>query len=538
MRTKPAYLTISLTGMILACLSCTDEPVTNVDPVCRIVSPVDGEEVQAGDTVTIIAEAVDEDDRIADVLFFFGGSPIGSASLSPYTFKYVPTPDQDGYQSIRATALDAQGGQASDEITVQVVINLPIVQTLEPHLDEQDRLVLGGVVSGDGGSEVTSRGVCWSTDPDPDIEDEHTCVGAGTGSFTCTVSGLEIGKTYYIRAFASNSTGTSYGSQLTYRLVTKPVVRTEPVSDLTNITVVFTGTVINDGGDSIVALGFIWGTQPALDTNDNHLPAAAGSGAFSYRLTGLSVSSSYYYRAYATNSKGTAYGEEIQFTTLSLEFGSVLDDRDKRIYSTVEIADQWWMSENLNAGVFVKSTPSSGESDDLLDNGIIEKYCYDNNPGLCDQFGGLYTWDEMMQYEPSDKGKIGTVQGVCPSGWHLPTEKEWRRLEINLGMSPAEAKEPGIRGSQEGTRIKEKEGNHWLITDPTIADEVAFHALPAGIRLIDGGFDALGAVTSFWSSTMIEEGSAWNRHLTDEFTGILKGEGAHNEGFSVRCVKD
>jgi uncharacterized protein (TIGR02145 family) len=246
----------------------------------------------------------------------------------------------------------------------------------------------------------------------------------------------------------------------------------------------------------------------------------------------------YYARAYATNRKGTSYGEELRFTTHQNKCGVFTDERDGQQYRTVKIGKQEWMADNLNVGVFTTSNGTETFHSDVSDNGIIQKYCYENDPGFCELYGGLYDWKEMMHYSRSDTGLIGTTQGICPTGWHIPTEKEWQTLELNLGMSPEEVSDLEIRGAEQGIMLKDDSSIYWTFKVKEPANEVDFNALPAGIRLLDGYFDAQGAVTSFWSASLKDGNSAWNRHLTDEEHGIQRGVASLQEGFSVRCIKD
>ncbi|MBK6963776.1 MAG: hypothetical protein IPH20_07440 [Bacteroidales bacterium] len=125
--------------------------------------------------------------------------------------------------------------------------------------------------------------------------------------------------------------------------------------------------------------------------------------------------------AYATNINGTAYGNELTFTTTSDAFicgTTPVTDVDGNIYNTVLIGDQCWMKENLNTGVRING------SFNATFNGINEKYCYQDNPSNCEIYGGLYQWTELMQSGFGDPGN----SGICPDGWHIPTIGEWADL--------------------------------------------------------------------------------------------------------------
>lgn len=176
----------------------------------------------------------------------------------------------------------------------------------------------GGNVTNNGGADVTARGVCWSTSADPTISDSFTSDGSGTGSFTSSLTGLSSGVTYHIRAYATNSVGTGYGADSTFTTlagVSLPTVSTSAISNITVTSASGGGNAISDGGATITAKGICysqWGT-PTIDSS--HTSDGSGTGSFTSSLTGLTGGTTYYVRAYATNSVGTAYGDQVSFGT-------------------------------------------------------------------------------------------------------------------------------------------------------------------------------------------------------------------------------
>ena len=176
----------------------------------------------------------------------------------------------------------------------------------------------GGYVSSDGGASVTSRGVCWSINPNPTTSGDHTTNGSGTGSFSSYLSGLSANTTYYVRAYATNSIGTDYGNQRTFTTdANLPTVSTIQVVGVTAHTANSGGNVSSDGGAEVTARGVCWSTNPNPTIYHNHTDDGNGTGIFGSYLSGLSASTTYYVRAYATNRAGTDYGDELSFTTLS-----------------------------------------------------------------------------------------------------------------------------------------------------------------------------------------------------------------------------
>ncbi len=181
-----------------------------------------------------------------------------------------------------------------------------------------DRAVCGGNITSDVRLEITSLGVCWSTSPNPTINDNKTTDGTGLGSFTSQITGLIDNTTYYVRAYATNSHDTAYGEERTFTTVvgTLPNVSTNDVTSITGDGAVCGGNVTSDGNLTETSCGVCWSTSPNPTINGNKTTNGTGSGSFTSNITGLTENTTYYVRAYATNSKGTAYGEEKSFTTL------------------------------------------------------------------------------------------------------------------------------------------------------------------------------------------------------------------------------
>lgn len=174
----------------------------------------------------------------------------------------------------------------------------------------------GGMVSAVGGSVLLDRGICWSTLQSPTVNNFKVSNAGGPGIFSCDLTGLTPGVTYYIRAYATNATGTAYGNQVSFTTLFVPVISTNAITGITTTTAVSGGTISSSGSSSITAKGVCWSTviNPVvtLATKTNN---GSGSGNFSSSITGLTTHTTYYVRAYATSAVGTAYGQNISFTT-------------------------------------------------------------------------------------------------------------------------------------------------------------------------------------------------------------------------------
>jgi pectin methylesterase-like acyl-CoA thioesterase len=179
----------------------------------------------------------------------------------------------------------------------------------------------GGVISNDGNAAITAKGVCWNTSGSPTISDGHTSDGTTLVPFSSSITGLTPGNTYSVRAYATNSAGTSYGNEVTFTTLSSlstPTIATNAVTNIVNTSATGSGTISAWGGSSITDRGICWGTShnPDLGTAVDFNSAGAGvEGTFTAPIGGLTLGTTYYVRAYAINSTGTSYGTEVSFTT-------------------------------------------------------------------------------------------------------------------------------------------------------------------------------------------------------------------------------
>lgn len=177
----------------------------------------------------------------------------------------------------------------------------------------------GGEVINDGGDSVTERGVCWNTTGAPTLDDDFTSDGTGTGTFVSGITGLTLGTTYYVRAYATNAVGTAYGNTISFTTVALPTITTKSATSITEDSASSGGTISDDGGESILEKGVCWNTSGTPTIADDTTSDGTGTATFNSSLTGLTPSTTYHVRAYATNIAGTGYGNEVVFTTLDDE---------------------------------------------------------------------------------------------------------------------------------------------------------------------------------------------------------------------------
>jgi len=202
-----------------------------------------------------------------------------------------------------------------------------------------------------------------------------------------------------------------------------------------------------------------------------------------------------------------------------------------QVYNTIQIFSQCWLKENLNVGTMIPGTQ------EMSNNSIIEKYCYNNNINNCTTYGGLYQWDEMMQYTTTQG-----VQGICPLGWHIPTDEEWKVLEgavdSQYGIGDTEW-DIGweSRGFDAGLNLRSTSG--WSFNGNG-TDLFGFSGLPGGYRSLSGYFlYSIGDNGYWWTSTENLSSNVWFRDLSYDSPEVNRGYyGYKASGFSVRCLRD
>jgi uncharacterized protein (TIGR02145 family) len=451
------------------------------------------------------------------------------------------TPDVLYY--VRAYATNIAGTAYGDYVSFLTPpeAGLPVVITLEVTSITETTAMSGGNITNDGGYPVTSRGVCWSTSENPTLADLHTNDGSGTGEFTSEITGLTPNTNYYVRAYATNISGTSYGENEGFTTAQEsglPVLTTNAVSSITQTTAASGGNITEDGGYEVIARGVCWNTSENPTLLNSYTEDGAGIGSFTSNITGLASGTRYYVRAYATNSTGTSYGNQFSFETA---WGNTqISDYDGNSYSTVQIGEQIWMAENLKTTHYSDGTPLVDGTDVTEISGdYTTKYwfVYGDNPDNKSAYGLLYTWAAAVNGTSGSAANPSGVQGVCPTGWHVPSDEEWMQLEIFIGMDPGEADNDSWRGTDEGGKLKEEGYTNWNSPNTSATNKSGFTALGAGHRTNTNNYTNMKTGANFWSATNNGDQS-WTRLLLYNYATVYRWQYVNNFGLSVRCVKD
>lgn len=376
----------------------------------------------------------------------------------------------------------------------------------------------GGNVIDDGGANVTERGIVWNTAAAPTTSlTTKTIDGTGVGSFSSAIANLSPSTNYFVRAYATNSEGIAYGNEITFTTgsIVLPTLSTNVVSGITNNSATLGGTISSDGGATINARGVCWSTNTnptiALSTKTTD---GTGIGVFTSTISGFTANTTYYVRAYATNSAGTSYGTEISFTTLTT--------------LTITIGNQTWSATNLNVATYSDGTVIPQVTDPTAWNNLTTgAWCYyNNNPANGGLYGKLYNWYAVAGiWNEVSKTDLSQRKKLAPMMYHIPSDSEWTILTTYLGgksVAGGKAKETGIA--------------HWRSPNQDATNTSDFTGLPGGF--CSGTFNNVGANGIWWSFSDYSLTSSLSRVLTYDLGSFDSLGSKKSNGYSVRCIRD
>ncbi len=287
-----------------------------------------------------------------------------------------------------------------------------------------------------------------------------------------------------------------------------PAISTTDLKNITFISAITGGIISSNGGAGIIARGVCWAKTASPTIANTKTNEGSGIGAFISEIKGLTAGTTYYVRSYATNIVGTVYGNEIKFTTEN--------------YNFITIGTQDWMTKNLdvvtyrNGDTIKQVTDQIAWGSQVHGNGGAWSY-YNNDPVNGPIYGKLYNWYALTDH-----------RGLCPVGWHAPTEDEWEILIKTLGGY-----------TLAGGKMKSKDSTLWKNPNNDATNESKFSGLPGGRRLPIGSFWEIGLNGYWWSTTeRVIDAEVWSIGLNYNNGAIAKGSISPKFGLSVRCIKD
>ena len=335
---------------------------------------------------------------------------------------------------------------------------------------------------------------------------------------------------YSVRCLRDETEGSSDSTQISL-----PTVTTDSVTAITTTSATLYGTISNPDNVTITAQGFEWKTAE----DSNYTTVNASGETMSYNLTGLTANTGYSYRAFVTTAEGTSYGEEVSFTTAAAvpQGGQpcpgtpTVVDYDGNVYNTVQIGQQCWMKENLR---------TTREPDGTI---ISGHYYPNNDSNNVAVYGYLYHWFAVMNGASPSSANPSGVQGICPFGWHVPSNAEWAELESYLGSQNqylcnndssyiAKALASTTEWNSPDGICLCCVGNNQNSNNAT-----GFDALPSGYYYFDSSI-GFGENACYWSSTELHNGSAWYCGLIYSDAHVYRYPYDKTNGYSVRCLRD
>ena len=242
---------------------------------------------------------------------------VGGQGLGDFTCELIGLKDGTTYY-VRAYAINKKDTAYGEEIRFETVKMLPpTVNTIEPTLVSYTSATLGGNVTDEGGAKVTERGIVYGTSKNPIVDSTKVVCGEGKGEFICELTNLQETTTYYARSYAINEKGINYGKEVEFKTKTivPPIVITTQPTNISYYSANVGGNVKDDGGTDITERGVVYANETNPTIDNNRIVSGNGLGEYICELTDLQDGTKYYARAYATNAKGTSYGEEVNFTT-------------------------------------------------------------------------------------------------------------------------------------------------------------------------------------------------------------------------------
>lgn len=436
--------------------------------------------------------------------------------------------NSDTQYNVRAYATNNIGTSYGNSFSFKTSAILPVITLTSVSTVTSNSANSGGNVTSTGGASVTRRGIAFSTSPNPTVFNNTTNDGQGLGVFSSNLTNLSPLTQYYIRAYATNMNGTAYSSQSTFTTLSAglPILSTTIISNsVTSSGASVLVDITYDGGAPVTSRGLAYGTSPVPTIiNGSTTNNGSGTGSFTGTITGLNAQTQYYVRGFATNIVGTGYGNQVTLLTLAPQGCSgvaSVTDYDGNTYNTVAIGGQCWTSSNLKVSRYRNGNIiSTNLSNTNWTNTTSGAYAiYNNITSNNSLFGKLYN-----HYAVTDS------RGLCPIGWHVPSDAEWTTLVNHLGGS-------SVAGGALKSTATNPAPQGWNSPNFGASNSSGFTALPGGWRSVTGSYQDLNSLGNWWTST-VSGSDAWNYNLVNNGMQVIRLATDRNEGQSVRCLRD
>jgi len=462
---------------------------------------------------------------------------------------------------VSAFADNGQGVEPGNIISFTTNSCIPIVNTLDPTAIISNSATLQGHIHNEcfTSMPITSCGFCMDTVANPSVAGNQqvysTSFNLEDGDIYYLVSNLQTGVTYHVRCFAINANDIYYGDDRTFIIDNNCnllQVNTFNVSNIGTYSATARFSVFSDDNCEISQCGVCWGTQPSLNLDsDTSITMTGSAGEHSLTINGLEPETIYYVQAFATNPAGTEYGQVVAFRT-DAETGTdcgTLMDADSNVYHTVLLGTQCWMKENLRTTHYADGTEiplgsaaSTTEPYRYYPTGYYDENINFRNVPL---YGYLYNWQAVMHGASTSSSNPSGVQGICPTGWHVPSSAEWTQLVDYLASD-------GFQCGSNSTSVSKSMAsmNGWnsssttcsVGNDPSMNNASGFTAVAGGYNIGSSICSPIEDMAYFWTCTSLYgpvlNNFVYQRSISYDSAEFSSGNGMKNWELSVRCIRD
>jgi len=450
---------------------------------------------------------------------------------------------------VRAYATNSAGTAYGNVVTFTTPVNTTLPQLTTAAITNltYNSATSGGTITDDGGAAITASGICWSkTNNTPTLSDSTKSGTTASGSFAFVMNNLEGNTTYYVRAFATNSVGTGYGEVVMFTTpveLTVPQLTTAAITNLSYNTATSGGTITANGGAVITASGICWSkTNNPPTISDSKTTGTTASGSFTYVMNNLDASSTYYIRAYATNSVGTGYGNVVSVTTTADSSTVTFIYNGATVtygVITSPVTGRKWLDRNLGATrvattyndrqayghLFQWGRPADGHqmvtytSNTAGSGGAMTKTLATSDvpgnatfitPDNTVPINGVYVYD-WRDDQNTNRWAINS-QGSCPSGWHVPTAAEW---DAETGITNWTTAFAQLKLTAAGYRYGDFDGSGR-----------------------EGTVRTVGSSGWYWSSSLWPAGAGFSAYKDISSGGSYTDLAGRAYGMAIRCIKN